>query len=143
MKPGIIGIYGKSNSGKTSLIVDIIKKLSHEGFNIATIKITDKKIKIDTKQKDTYRYYKAGSKMIVFSSPIETDFLHLKCFETDEILEYLNKFGKYDLVIIEGVNDKNVPKIRIGDIEERQNTILTYDGNFKGLIKLIKNKINR
>jgi len=53
----------------------------------------------------------------------------------------INKFGKYDLVIVEGANDKTTPKIRIGNIPERENTILTYDGNFKELINTIKNEI--
>ena len=143
MKPAIIGLYGKSNSGKTTLIKKIIKELSKEGFNIATIKITDKNIKMDSKEKDTYIYNDAGSKIVVFSSQIETDFLHFKKLKTSEIVNYLKNFGKYDIIIIEGANEKDIPKIRLGDITERENTILTYEGDFRNLIKLIKNKIER
>jgi len=143
MKPTIFGIYGYSNTGKTTLIVDIIKHFMQEGLNIATIKITDKKISIDKEQKDTWKYNNAGSNLVVFSSPIETDFLHFKSLKTDEILKYINKIGKYDIIIIEGAHDKNIPKIKIGNIKERENTILTYNGNFKELIKIIKNGINR
>ena len=143
MKPAIFGIYGNSDSGKTTLIVDIIKHFIHEGLNIATIKITDKKISMDSEQKDTWKYNNAGSKLVVFSSPIETDFLHFKSLKTDEILKYINKIGKYDIIIIEGAHDKNIPKIKIGNIKERENTILTYNGNFNELIKIIKNGINR
>jgi len=143
MKPITIGIYGKSNTGKTTLIVDIIKQLSEEGLNIATVKITDKEIIIDKEEKDTFRYNKAGSKLVVFSSKIETDFLHFKNLKISEIVNYISKFGKYDIIIIEGASDKKIPKIRLGNIEERENTILTYDGNFKSLIKLLRNEIRR
>jgi molybdopterin-guanine dinucleotide biosynthesis protein B len=137
------GIYGKSGIGKTTLVVDIIKRLSKEGFKVVTIKITDKNIGMDTEEKDTWRYNKAGSELVVFSSPIETNFLHMKSFETNEILNYIRKLGEYDIVIIEGAHDKDIPKIRLGDITERENTILTYDGDFDRLIEMIKNEIPR
>jgi molybdopterin-guanine dinucleotide biosynthesis protein B len=143
MEPKLFGIYGKSNTGKTTLIVKIIKELSKMGLNIATIKITDKEISMDTEKKDTFRYNKAGSNIVVFSSAKETDFLHFKILKTGEILNYLKKFGNYDIILIEGAYEKNIQKIRIGDIDERENTILTYDGNFDEIINLIKEKLNR
>lgn len=143
MKPAIFGIYGKSNTGKTALIIDIIKELKIEGKKIATIKITDKKITMDTKEKDTWKYSKAGSNLVVFSSRIETDLLHFKNLKINEIFNYIKKFDDYDLIIIEGAKDKEIQKIRIGDIKKRENTIFTYDGNFKKLIEIIKNEINR
>ena len=142
MKPAIIGIYGKSNSGKTTLVVNIIKNLSENEFKVATIKITNKKIGMDTEEKDTWRYKKAGSELAVFSSPIETDFLINKEIKTSEILNYLEKLDDFDIIIIEGANDKNIPKIRVGDIKKRQNTIYTYNGDFKKVIDIIKNKIS-
>ena len=36
--PITIGFYGESNSGKTSLIIKIIKYLKNMGYKIATIK---------------------------------------------------------------------------------------------------------
>jgi len=139
--PAVFGFYGESNTGKTSLIESIISKLTEEGFKIATVKITDKKIGIDSNGKDTWRHSKAGSKLVILSSPIETDFLFKNKQNLDEILQHINEFGEYDLVIVEGANDKTTPKIRIGNKPERENTILTYDGNFKELINTIKNEI--
>jgi molybdopterin-guanine dinucleotide biosynthesis protein B len=143
MNPVIIGIYGKSNIGKTTLIVNIINQLSDEGFKVATVKITDKKIGMDVEEKDTYRYKKAGSELAVFSSPIETDFLHIKKIETNKIYEHIEKFGKYDIILVEGARDKNIPKIRLGDIKKRQNTIYTYCGDINEVFKIIKKIINK
>jgi len=137
----VFGFYGESNTGKTLLIEEIINQLTKEGYKIATVKITDKKIGTDSNGKDTWRHGKAGSKLVILSSPIETDFLFKNKQNINEILQHINEFGEYDLVIVEGANDKTTPKIRIGDIPERENTILTYDGNFEELINTIKNEI--
>ena len=142
-KPDVIGFYGKSNTGKTTLIVEIIKRLTAEGLKVATVKITDKNIGIDSDEKDTRKYRKAGSELIIFSSPTETDFLHRKSIETSKILKYIEDQGNYNIILVEGVRDKNIPKVRLGDITERENTLITYDGNFERLLKMIKNKIRR
>ena len=141
MNEPVIGIYGKSNTGKTTLISDIIKQLSNEGYSIASVKITDKKIGIDTKGKDTWKYENAGAQLVVLSSPKETDFLIKKPKDIQEIIVQINQIAKYDLIIIEGANDKFTQKIRIGDIKKRDNTIFTYNGDFEALIDFLKTKI--
>jgi molybdopterin-guanine dinucleotide biosynthesis protein B len=141
MNKPVIGIYGKSNSGKTTLIIDIIKELSNEGYNIASVKITDKEIGIDTKGKDTWKHENAGAKLVVLSSPKETDFMIKKPIDIKEIISQISNIANYDLIIIEGANDKFTPKIRIGDIKKRGNTIFTYLGDFQELIELLRTNI--
>ncbi len=141
MNGAVVGIYGKSNTGKTTLIVDIIKQLSNEGFKIASIKITDKKIGIDSKEKDTWKHGEAGSKLVVLASPVETDFLLKHTKDISEIIKIINQIDKYDLLLVEGANDKYIPKIRIGNIDKRENTILTYSGDFQKLIEFLKTDI--
>ncbi|UCF49402.1 MAG: molybdopterin-guanine dinucleotide biosynthesis protein B [Thermoplasmatales archaeon] len=141
MNEVVIGIYGKSDTGKTTLIEDIIRKLTNEGFKIASVKITNKKIGIDTKGKDTWRHAQAGSKLVVLSSPKETDFILKKSANISEIIRIINQIDKYDLIIVEGANDKYIPKIRLGNIDKRENTIFTYSGDFKEVIEFLKKKI--
>lgn len=143
MNLAVIGIYGKSDTGKTTLVVDIIKRLFNEGFKVASIKITDKKIEIDSKGKDTWKHGEAGAKLVVLSTPNETDFLLKRPKDVSEIVNQINQIGKYDLILVEGANNKLFPKIRIGNIKERENTILTYSGNFEKLIEMIKNEVIR
>lgn len=138
--PAIFGFYGKSNIGKTTLITQIIRRLTKEKYRIATIKITDKKIGIDKEDTDTWKYAQAGSELIVFSSPYETDYIVKEKQLTKDIINKIKKMGKYDIILVEGAHEKDIPKIRIGDIEERDNTILKYDGDFKKLIKILKNE---
>jgi len=141
--PILFGFYGESNSGKTSLIIKIVKKLGDEGYKISAVKITDKKISIDTKGKDTWKYSRAGSKLTVLSSPIETDYMLKENKGMAEIIQHIKELGEYDLIIVEGAHDKNIPKIRIGNIPERENTLLTYNGDFEAIINLIKNELNK
>jgi len=141
MKSAVFGIYGKSGSGKTKLIMDIIKRLTKERFKVACIKISDKKIRIDTKGKDTWNYAKSGSKLVVLSSKNETDFIIKNKVKLQKIIDQINLIDKFDLIIIEGANDNFTPKIRLGKIKKRKNTILTYNGDFKQIIKIIKKEI--
>ena len=128
MVPFVVGFYGKSDSGKTTLVTKLIEKLSNEGFKVASVKMTDKEISIDSKQKDTWKHSKAGSEIVVFSTQSETSYMAHSVQSTDQIIKNINLLGKFDIVIIEGCNDKSVPKIRLGNIQERENTIFTYDG---------------
>ena len=75
------------------------------------------------------------------SSICETDYIIKQSQPTDTIIDNISKLGDYDILLVEGVNDKNIPKIRLGEIEKRDNTILTYNGDFGSLVKMIKNMI--
>jgi molybdopterin-guanine dinucleotide biosynthesis protein MobB len=134
----VIGVYGDSDTGKTTLLVQLVLKLTNEGYNVATVKQTKKAISMDTKNKDTWRHHDAGASLVVFSSACETDFLLQKTMSTSEIIRRILGFGCYDLVFIEGANDQNIPKIQVGTGKKRKNTIVSYNDNFKELMTVIK-----
>ena len=140
MKPYFIGFYGESNTGKTMLITDLVKRLTKDGFKVATIKKSDKQINIDVPGKDTFRHAEAGAQATVLSSKDETDFIVKKNINTVDIIRVISQIDNYDFVFVEGASDKNIPKIRIGDILLRENTVIDYDGDFEKLYNLIKNQ---
>ena len=140
-KPKILGFYGESKSGKTTLITKLIKHLSVDGLNVATVKITDKNIELDSKGRDTWKHSEAGSNLVVLSSAIETDYLVKKKQTINDIIENISNIGHFDIIIVEGANDKETPKIRLGKIKQRVNTVFTYDGDFEKLLKFVKNQI--
>lgn len=143
MKPFVLGFYGESDTGKTTLIVDVIVRLTKEDFNVASVKISEKKISLDSKGKDTWKHASAGSQLVVFSTDTETDFIFKQKMSNKALIDRINHFGNYNVILVEGANDKDIPKIRIGKIKERKNTVLTYDNDFEKLIVYIKNKIGR
>lgn len=141
-KPVVFGFYGKTNTGKTKLIEKIVENLTQDNYKVATIKKTDKKIGIDTEGKDTWKHTRAGAELVVFASPVETDIIVKKNIPVKGIIQYISEFGIYDVILIEGATDPKISKIRLGDIKERENTILEYQDNFEEIIKLIKKEID-
>jgi molybdopterin-guanine dinucleotide biosynthesis protein B len=137
----VFGVYGNSNTGKTTLIVQLVSHLTKEGYMVATIKQTKKAISMDTKNKDTWRHHDAGAKLVVFSSLCETDFLLNKAMDTSEIIRRISEFGCYDLILVEGADDPSIPKIQIGAGKKRENTIASYEDNFNEILKIIKREL--
>ena len=110
-EPVILGVYGTSNSGKTTLFIDLVSWLTSKRFKVATIKKTNKAIQLDAPGKDTYQHGKAGASISVFSSEIETTGIIQKRINEIEIIDYLKRLDRFDVILIEGSNFKDVDKI--------------------------------
>ncbi|MFC1786793.1 molybdopterin-guanine dinucleotide biosynthesis protein B [Halobacteriota archaeon] len=138
----ILGVYGYSKSGKTTLIEELLKKLVADGYDIATIKhIPHEGFSIDTEKKDTGKYRKGGASTVVASSPGETAFMVSEGMRLHLILKTIQTISKPDLILVEGYKKENIPKIAVGKIEERSNTVFKYDGNLKEILQYIKQEI--
>ena len=135
--PKVIGFYGYSNSGKTSLICRLIKAIEKAGLSTAVIKRTDKSISSESAEKDTTGFRAAGAKMTSFSSVSETNFVLPASMPLSRIIDKIRAFMEVDIIIVEGACDPEIQKVRLGNIPERDNTIYTYKGDFKELMKLI------
>ncbi len=114
----IAAVVGRKKSGKTSLIVDLVKHFSKH-YKVAVIKHVHHKkgLEIDKEGRDTWKFKKAGAKTVIGISP---DQLYINSDYYDEdpikILNMLqNQFMKYDLVLIEGFLNivKNLPDVDI------------------------------
>lgn len=138
--PFIIGFYGQSGIGKTYLVRQIVSQLIGDGFHVAVIKVSDKASSIDTEGKDTYLYGQAGAETVVFSTASESTFLVKRPLPTSEIVQLLNENEGYDFIFIEGALEEWIPKVRLGDMPLRENTILTYNGDYDTLITQIRNR---
>lgn len=68
-KPVIFAISGYKNSGKTTLMVKLVKRLTEYGYRVATIKHDGHDFEPDVPGTDSYRHRKAGAfGCAVFSS---------------------------------------------------------------------------
>ena len=139
----VIGFYGYSDSGKTSLILRLIKALGKKRYSTVVIKCTDKSLNSEPVEKDTSRFRTAGAIMTSFSSLSETNFVVPRSMKIPQIIKAIRMFTDVDLIIVEGASDPHIPKVRMGDIKKRDNTIYTYNGDFNCLIKKIVDLISR
>ena len=136
----ILGFYGESESGKTTLLEKLIHKLTEEDYQVAAVKKTNQHTSLDSTGKDTYRLAQAGANLVVFSTQVETSFLVNTKISEEEIIAKIQQLGNFDFIFLEGANEKTIAKIRLGNIAKRENTLLTYDGNFENLLAIIKNR---
>jgi molybdopterin-guanine dinucleotide biosynthesis protein MobB len=139
--PIVFGVYGPSDSGKTTLIVNLITHLIREGYRVATVKCTKKSLSLDAKGKDTWRHHTSGAELVVFSSASETDFMVNTTMAMPEIERMIASFGDYDLVLVEGANDSDIPKIQVGAGRKRKHTVVLYQNNFNEIVRIIKREV--
>jgi len=115
----VIAAVGTSGSGKTTTLEYLVQHLSAEGYKIGSIKhVHHEGFTMDKEGTNTWRYAKAGSKVIVAISPEEIAILK----KTDAALNDLGNIiallehEPLDIVFIEGFHSliakrTDIPKI--------------------------------
>ena len=111
-----VAFTGPSNSGKTTLIEKIAKRLIST-YKIAIIKNDpSNKAQFDKEGKDSYKFYQTGAEVVV-TSPSRTTYFSHRQKSLDEIIEMINDF---DYLLVEGLKYLPLPRIGIfrGEIDE-------------------------
>lgn len=108
----VVSVVGYSNSGKTTLLVKIIKELKTRGFKVATIKHHHKNVDIDTPGKDTWRHAQAGADTVVLASPSKVAIIE-QTPEGMSLDEIIGKISGVDIIITEGFKHEKKPKIEV------------------------------
>lgn len=111
-----IAFTGPSNSGKTTLIEKIAKRLI-SSYKLAILKNDPSdKAKFDVEGKDSYRFFQTGAEVVV-TSPTRTTYFSHRQKSLDEIIEMINDF---DLLLVEGLKYLPLPRIGVfrGEIDE-------------------------
>jgi molybdopterin-guanine dinucleotide biosynthesis adapter protein len=115
----VIAAVGVSGSGKTVTLEYLISRLSAEGYQIGSIKhVHHKGFTMDKEGTNTWRYAKAGAKVIVAISPEEIDIIkktEMALNDLDQIIALL-EHEKLDVAFIEGFHSliakrQDIPKI--------------------------------
>jgi molybdopterin-guanine dinucleotide biosynthesis protein B len=115
----VIAAVGTSGSGKTTTLEYLISNLAAEGYRVGSIKhIHHKGFTMDREGTNTWRYAKAGSKVIVAISPDEIAVIKktdAALNDLDQIIELLER-EQLDIIFLEGFHGliakrKDVPKI--------------------------------
>lgn len=110
-----VAFTGPSNSGKTTIILKVARKLIHDYHKeVAIIKHDPKdKARFDVEGKDSYKFSDTGAEVIV-TSPTRTTYFSQRHKELDAMIRL---FDSFDILLVEGL--KNLPLPRISVFRER------------------------
>lgn len=106
-----VAFTGPSNSGKTTLILKVARKLIHEHkLEVAIIKHDPKdKARFDVEGKDSYKFSDTGAEVIVTSAN-RTTYFSQKHSELDNMIRLFNEF---DVLLVEGLKTLPLPRISV------------------------------
>jgi len=106
-----VAFTGPSNSGKTTLILKVARKLINEyKKEVAIIKHDPgDKARFDVVGKDSYKFSDTGAEVIV-TSPNRTTLFSKKNKDIDEMIRL---FDKFDILLVEGLKNLPLPRISV------------------------------
>jgi formylmethanofuran dehydrogenase subunit E len=109
----LITVIGKSKSGKTTLIENVVRELSARGYRIATIKHhSHSGFEIDYPGKDSWRFAQARSQQVVIAAPDK-----LASYQTLDhemsLDDIASEIKDVDLILVEGYRQSNKPCIEV------------------------------
>lgn len=112
----LLGFAAFSGTGKTTLITQLLPKLTARGLRIGMVKHSHHDIEMDNPNKDSYKLRKAGACQMVLASP-HRSILFAEQDEAEEpmLITQLNWLdtNKLDLVLVEGFRHEAFTKIEL------------------------------
>ncbi len=131
--PLILSVVGKSDSGKTTLILKLLPELKKRGYRVAVAKHCPHGFDLDIEGKDSWKFTRAGAEGILLTSEGNLALLRPKedSFNMKERLKAY--FSDLDIALIEGYNDES----EIKKIEIVRKEIGKMDSDIDGVIAYV------
>jgi len=121
--PPILSIVGKSNSGKTTLLESLIAEMKQRGYKVAVIKHAGEDIELDTVNKDTWRFSRAGSDISAINAGQKLAIFKAvaRDFNAGDLAAFI--CGDNDLLLTEGFKQSDYPKIEVHRKEQGKDLV--------------------
>ena len=115
--PPMIGIVGRKNSGKTTLLVAVAAELKRRGLRVASVKHGHHEFEIDHPGRDSWRHVHEGEvEAVLFLSSGKLAMVMRMPGEEPGLEEVVGRHFAhrgFDLVLVEGFKHADLPRIEI------------------------------
>jgi molybdopterin-guanine dinucleotide biosynthesis protein B len=113
-EPRLVSVVGKKNSGKTTLVVALVRELVRRGHRVMTIKHGAHAFEMDQKGRDTWRHmHEGGAERVVMETP-GSRILIAKTDAEAGPRELATRFlSDAHFVVVEGFKKSDLPKIEV------------------------------
>lgn len=110
----VFGLVGWHNSGKTTLIVQLIDRFVGLGLSVSTMKHGHHEFDIDQPGKDSHRHRAAGATEVLISSSQRWALMHENRTEPEASMDWLlDRITPVDLLLVEGFKRDRHPKLEV------------------------------
>ena len=110
----VFGITGWKNSGKTTLVADLVALLGQRGLRVSTVKHAHHNFDIDKPGTDSHKHREAGAREVLISSARRWALMHETGEDSEpELAELLDRLSPVDLVLVEGFKYGDHPKLQV------------------------------
>lgn len=111
--PPIVSFIGRPDSGKTTLLAQLIPALTRRGIRVGVIKHHMHCFAMDTPGKDTWRLKQAGAAAVALSAPTGLGIIRDTTQDTPVAEVVAMAMADMDLVLTEGYKQEGMPKIEV------------------------------
>lgn len=110
----VFGITGWKNSGKTTLVAELVSWFKSQGYTVSTIKHAHCHFDIDKPSSDSFKHREAGADEVLIASNGRWALMHeLREEKEPELEDLLPHMREVDLVLVEGFKMGDQPKIQV------------------------------
>lgn len=109
----VVSFIGKKKSGKTTVVLGVIKELRSRGYRLAVLKHDTHGFEVDVPGTDSYKMREAGAEVVGISSPDK--YVWVAGTEEERPLGELARQIRepVDIIITEGFKRQDAPKIEV------------------------------
>lgn len=111
-----IHVVGRKNSGKTTLVCELVRELTDRGLKVATVKHTHHEHELDTPGKDSHQHRISGAAGVgILSKHLSAAFLPVDRDdnESSRYAPFETMFQDCDLILVEGDLNCTAPRIEV------------------------------
>lgn len=128
----VVSIVGKSDSGKTTVVEQLVRRLVEHGYRVATCKHHVHEVDIDIPGKDSWRHARAGACVTMISAP--TQFAVISTVDRERSLEEIvDAAGDVDILVTEGFKRAGSVRIEVSR-RARSDELISAPAELAGII---------